>query len=55
MEGIRAYFFTKFQASLSELCMIISQRFVVIPTGLTTEAMALKFFPNTNILLKVDC
>ena len=27
---------------------------LVIPTGLTTDHMALKFFPETILLLKVD-
>ena len=29
-------------------------KYLVIPTGKTTEHMALKFFPNTIPLLKVD-
>ena len=29
-------------------------RFVVTPTGYTANAMALKFFPDLNIPLKVD-
>ena len=28
---------------------------LVIPTGYTTDHMALKFFPETILLLKVDC
>ena len=28
---------------------------LVIPTGKTTDHMALKFFPETILLLKVDC
>ena len=27
---------------------------LVIPTGKTTDNMAFKFFPDTNLLLKVD-
>ena len=28
---------------------------LVIPTGKTTDHMAIKFFPDTILLLKVDC
>ena len=28
---------------------------LVIPTGKTTDHMAFKFFPDTVLLLKVDC
>ena len=31
------------------------QKSLVIPTGKTTDHMALKFFPETILLLKVDC
>ena len=37
---------------------IISQifsRFIVAPTGWTINAMDLKIFPNTIVLLKLDC
>ena len=43
----------QFQASFSELCMIISQKLFmnfVTPIEETTEAMALKFFPDTIII-----
>ena len=30
-------------------------KFLVIPTGKTTDHMALNFFPDTILLLKVDC
>ena len=43
--------------NLRELWMIVSlQMFksLVIPTGKTTDHMALKFFPETILLLKVD-
>ena len=42
---------------LRELCSIISQffsQFVVAPNGCIINAMGLKIFPNTIMLLKVD-
>ena len=33
----------------------IRSKSLVIPTGKTTVHMALKFFPETILLLKVDC
>ena len=30
-------------------------KYLVIPTGKTTDRMALKFFSETILLLKVDC
>ena len=33
----------------------IRSKSLVIPTGKTTDHMAFKFFPDINLLLKVDC
>ena len=30
-------------------------KYLVIPTGKTTDHIAFKFFPDTILLLKVDC
>ena len=41
--------------NLRELCMIILLKDVCLIYRKTTDHMALKFFPGTILLLKVDC
>ena len=35
--------------------MIILLKILVVSTAKTTDGMAMKFFPETTFLLKVDC
>ena len=48
-----------FKVNLRELWMIMllkkPSKSLVIPTGKITDCMALKFFPEIILLLKVDC
>ena len=37
------------------MILVIFSQFVVAPTGCIINAMDLKIFPNTIVLLKVDC
>ena len=37
------------------MILLICSKFVVTPTGCIVNAVDLKIFPNTIVLLKVDC
>ena len=51
-----AYTFLKIEGASYVLAISQSfSQFVVAPTGCSINAMDLKIFPNTNMLLKVDC